>query len=62
MKPVMVIKGHESFDSRFEFFDILVLLEIDLFIFESSEESLDGDVVNTTSLAVHRNGDLVLFE
>jgi len=38
MKPVVVVEGDEPFDSLFEFLDVGVLLEIDFFIFEGSEE------------------------
>ena len=58
----MVIECNKPFDFRFKFFDVIILLDIDLFILEGSEESLNCYIVYASSLAVHRDGDTVFFE
>ena len=59
MESLGVVVSDEVPDSRFEFLDILVFPDVDLLVFECTEESLDGDVVDASAFAVHRNGDTV---
>ena len=62
MKSLGVVVRDEVPDSRFEFLDVLVFPDVDLLVFECTEESLDGDIVDASAFAVHRNGDIVIFE
>jgi hypothetical protein len=48
VKPVVVVEGHESLDALFELFDVIILLDVDLLIFERSEEAFDSEIVNAS--------------
>lgn len=62
MEALSVVKSDEVPDSRPEFSDVSVFFDIDLLVFECAEESFDGDVVDASSFAVHRNGDSMFLK
>ena len=62
MESLSVIVNDEVPDSRFEFLVVLVFPNVDHLVFECAEKSLDCYVFDTSAFAVHRNGNIVIFE
>ena len=62
MKPLTVVKPEVFSQASDGLGRVLVIVQVDLFVFDAAPEPFDEDVVQRTASPVHTDGDLALFE
>jgi hypothetical protein len=60
--PLLIIEHQPIVDTLLGLSDTIVGLEINLFVFQSSPEALNKDIIQPSALAVHADFDAVIFQ
>ena len=62
MKPLTIVKSEIFSQARDGLGRVLIIVQVDLFVFDAAPESFDEDVVQRSTAAIHADGDFMVFE
>src|SRR6266511_2997924 len=62
VKPLTIVKSEIFSQARYGLGRVLVIVQVNLFVFDAAPESFDEDVVQRSTAPIHTDGDFVIFE